>query len=195
MRTAAIVGALCLLLAIGGCSASDSTPSVATTALARAAAPMLSDPHAPGGRVTFTVARAHVSEAIEFYQVSVDGGEWRPLATDEVRQDPGSGGFIVTLQAPQLAPDERVEVRLRAVNAAGAGQSSDAVSVAPPGVAGDPSGVVDVDSALGLSGADENSGPVANPRQQQIALVVEILAAIGLVAIGVFIGRLRYRHG
>lgn len=48
--------------------------------------------------------------------------------------------------------------------------------------------MVDVDTAMGLGGATSTRNP-PNPAQQTLALVVEALAALGLVAIGIFIGR------
>lgn len=214
MRHHRIVAALSVALLIGACSSSGTptmTDASATVTILSAEsegpAPTMSEvlaqpplPLAPeitdagvfDGAMVISIAKPHVREAVEYYQVSVDGSEWRTLDAIEWRPAQGGAGVIVTLREPALEPGQAALVRLRAASLAGFGAESRTVSISTGmtgGSAGlDDSGSVDVDTALGL-GSPTEAVRSSNPAQQAIVIIIEVLAALGLVSIGIFIGR------
>lgn len=159
------------------------------------AAPEITDAGVIDGSMVISIAKPHVSEAVEYYQVSVDSGEWRTLDASEWRPAQGGAGVVIMLSDLTLEPGQAALVRLRAANVSGFGGLSRAVSIGT-GItdanAGPvDSGPADVDTALGLSGP-ASTVRAPHPAQQAIVIIVEVLAAVGLVAIGIFIGwRLR----
>lgn len=217
MRRHRIVAALSVAFLIGACS-SGGTPapagmsaavtipsvgpgsSVPTASgipgrLALPSAPDITDAGVIDGAMVISIARPHASEAVEYYQLRVNGGEWRTLDASEWRPAQGGAGIVFTLSDPPLEAGQAALVRLRAANASGFGDLSRAVSIsigltdANAGTVD--SGPADVDTALGLSGP-ARTVPAAHPAQQTIVIIVEVLAALGLVSIGIFIGwRLR----
>ena len=87
--------------------------------LAQPAVPDIIDVTIEDGNIIVTIARPHVSEAIENYAVSIDDGTWQPL-------DPPQAAPALVLREQAPPQGTRTELRLRAVN--GAGQSSSPAS-------------------------------------------------------------------
>lgn len=106
--------------------------SDAFTYVAKAAAPDITSARVIDRVVVLAVAKPHVSEAVEYYQVSVDGGEWRSLDASEWRPAKGEAGIIVTLRDPVLEPGQTTLIQLRAVSVAGFGAESRALSIGFP---------------------------------------------------------------
>ena len=163
----------------------------ALTDTARPAAPDITDARVIDDAIVLHVAKPHVSEAVEYYQVRVDEGTWRALDASEWRMARGEAGIVVTLQGLTLRPGQSRLVQLRAVSMAGFGAESRVALLDTDVAVEDPypddSGPVDVDSAMGLGGG--TSQTPADPARRVVVIVVEVLAALGLVTIGVFIGR------
>lgn len=201
MRRHWIAAGLSALVLIGSLSSCATAPevdgnqastTVSVAPITRPAAPDITEAGLLDGAMVLSVAKPHVSEAVEYYQVSVDGGEWRGLESSEWRPAEGGAGIIVTLRDPAPESGQTVNVRLRAVSINGHGAESRAVSFpTDPGIdaaAVDGPTIVSVDTALGLGGVTSNGTPT-NTGQQVFVIIVEVLAALGLVSIGIFIGR------
>lgn len=156
-----------------------------------AAAPEITDATVINDAIVFHVARPHVSEAVEYHQVRVDGGQWRALDADEWRMAQGEAGIVVTLRGLELKPGRQRLVQLRAVSITGFGPASRVVwldtNVAVDDRELGSTDVIDVDSAMGLGGSTSTRTP-SDPVRQAIVIVVEVLAALGLVFVGFLIG-------
>lgn len=190
-----------MLLVVGACSSgpyASPTPSTAeaptVTEIAKAAPPDISDARVIDDAIVFHVSKPHVSEAVEYYQVRMDGGLWRALDASEWGFAQGEAGIKVTLRGLTLTPGQSRLVQLRAVSQSGFGVESRVaridtdVTVEGPDL--DDRGPVDIDSAMGLGGSTSTSTRTpSDPMRQTIVIVIELLAALGLVAIGVFMGR------
>ena len=160
--------------------------------IAQATAPEITEATVADDAIVFHVAKPHVSEAIESYQVRLDEGRWRALDASEWRMAEGEAGIVVTLRGLELTPGQPRLVQLRAVNIAGVGPASRVswldtdAAVDNPDL--DSTDWVDIDSAMGLDGSAGTRTPT-DPARQVIVIVVEVLAALGLVFVGILIGR------
>lgn len=193
VRRHRVVAALSAALLIGACG-SGATPTFGGTSatVLIPSPPDITDARVVDGAMVISIAKPHVSEAVENYQVRVDGGEWRTLEASEWRPAQGGAGVVVALRDPILEPGRAVRVTLRAVSIAGFGLESQDISVSTGmtdvGTVLNDSASLDVDTAMGLSGPARTRGE-PDPAQQAIVIIVEVLAALGLVSIGIFIGR------
>jgi hypothetical protein len=88
--------------------------------LAEPAVPEIIDVTTEDGDIIVTIARPHVSEAIENYAVLIDDDTWQPL-------DPPQAAPALVLREQAPPQGTRIELRLRAIN--GAGQTSSPASV------------------------------------------------------------------
>lgn len=101
---------------------SDGTTDSAAEAfayLAEPSVPDIIDVTTEDGDIIVTIARPHVSEAIENYAVSIDDDTWQPL-------DPPQASPTLVLRDQAPPHGTQLELRLRALN--GAGQSSSPAS-------------------------------------------------------------------
>lgn len=220
MRRHRIAGTVCVLLMVGACTSdppSSMEQSPATQAgsvvtvlaseapastgtddpgdIAQPTAPEITEATVVNDAFVFHVAKPHVSEAVEYYQVRLDEGLWRALDASEWRMVEGEAGIVVTLRGLDLTPGQPRLVQLRAVSLAGFGPASPVAwrdnDVAVDNPDRDSTDLVDIDSAMGLDGST-GTRTLSDPVRQVIVILVEVLAALGLVFVGILIGwRLR----
>lgn len=107
---------------------SDGTTDSATDGfayLAEPAVPDIIDVTTENGDIIVTIARPHVSEAIENYAVSIDHGTWQSL-------DPPQAAPALVLREQAPPQGTRIELQLRAINGAGQSSSPASATVASP---------------------------------------------------------------
>ena len=160
--------------------------------IAQPTAPEITEATVVNDAIVFHVAKPHVSEAVEYYQVRFDEGSWRALDASEWRMAEGEAGIVVTLRDLELTPGQPRLVQLRAVSIAGFGPASRVTWLDTDGAVDNPdldnTDLVDIDSAMGLGGST-GTRTSADPVRQVTVIVVEVLAALGLVFVGFLIGR------